>query len=52
MSKVEGKAKLSQNRSRADREGVVTGLRQSDRPDELSVADQMASALEEDGLGL
>ncbi|SES22975.1 negative transcriptional regulator, PaiB family [Pedococcus cremeus] len=52
VSKVEGKAKLSQNRSRADREGVVTGLRQSGRPDELSVADQMASALEEDVLGL
>ncbi|WP_141774808.1 FMN-binding negative transcriptional regulator [Phycicoccus sp. SLBN-51] len=52
VSKVEGKAKLSQNRSRADREGVVTGLRQSGRPDELGVADQMASALEEgvDGL--
>ncbi len=46
VSKVEGKAKLSQNRSRADREGVVTGLRQSARPDDLSVADQMASALD------
>ena len=48
VSKVEGKAKLSQNRSRADREGVVTGLRQSVRPNELSVADQMASALDEE----
>lgn len=48
VSKVEGKAKLSQNRSRADREGVVAGLRQSDRPGEQSVADQMASALDED----
>ena len=48
VSKVEGKAKLSQNRSRADREGVVTGLRQSVRPNELCVADQMASALDEE----
>lgn len=48
VSKVEGKAKLSQNRSRADREGVVTGLRQSGRADELSVADQMESALDDD----
>ena len=48
VSKVEGKAKLSQNRSRPDRKGVVTGLRQSVRPNELSVADQMASALGEE----
>lgn len=48
VSKVEGKAKLSQNRSRADREGVVTGLRQRGRADDLSVADQMASALDDD----
>ena len=47
VSKVEGKAKLSQNRSRADREGVVTGLRQSARPNDLSVAEQMALALAE-----
>ena len=51
VSKVEGKAKLSQNRSRADREGVVTGLRQSDRPSEVSVADQMAAALDESADG-
>jgi transcriptional regulator len=48
VSKIEGKAKLSQNRSRADREGVVAGLRQSGRPDERSVAHLMASALGED----
>jgi transcriptional regulator len=46
VSKVEGKAKLSQNRSRADREGVVEGLRRGGRPDEQAVADQMESALE------
>jgi transcriptional regulator len=46
VTKVEGKMKLSQNRSRADREGVVAGLRQSARPGEQSVADQMAAALD------
>jgi len=48
VAKVEGKAKLSQNRSRPDREGVVAGLRQSDRANDLSVADQMASALDDE----
>ena len=48
LTLVEGKAKLSQNRSRADREGVVTGLRETGRPDEQPVADQMA-AIEEVG---
>lgn len=46
VTKVEGKAKLSQNRSQADREGVVTGLRQSGRPAERRVAEQMAAALD------
>ena len=46
VTNVEGKMKLSQNRSRADREGVVAGLRQSARPGEQSVADQMATALD------
>jgi transcriptional regulator len=45
---VEGKAKLSQNRSRADREGVVDGLRGSARPGERAVAEQMAAALGDD----
>ncbi len=42
VEKVEGKAKLSQNRSDADREGVVAGLR--DEPGRLAhaVADDMA----------
>jgi transcriptional regulator len=44
VDKVEGKAKLSQNRSEADREGVVEGLRRSGRPAERTVADQMAEA--------
>jgi transcriptional regulator len=45
VTQVEGKAKLSQNRSQADREGVVTGLRQSTRPGEQEVAAQMAATL-------
>jgi transcriptional regulator len=48
VAKVEGKAKLSQNRSRRDREGVVAGLRESHRANDLSVADQMASALDDE----
>jgi transcriptional regulator len=47
LTRVEGKSKLSQNRSQADREGVVAGLRRHGRPDEQGVADQMAQALEE-----
>ena len=46
VTKVEGKAKLSQNRSEADREGVVTGLRETGRADEQPVADSMAAALD------
>lgn len=38
---VEGKAKLSQNRSDADRTGVVTGLRREGGSREHEVADQM-----------
>ena len=47
VSRVEGKAKLSQNRSQADREGVIAGLRRSGRPDEQGVADEMALAIED-----
>lgn len=47
VTRVEGKTKLSQNRSRADREGVVEGLRESGRPDEQGVAEEMAMAVEE-----
>ncbi|PFG17776.1 PaiB family negative transcriptional regulator [Propionicimonas paludicola] len=45
VTRVEGKAKLSQNRSRADREGVVVGLRESQRPEEQSVAEEMAAVI-------
>jgi len=48
VEKVEAKAKLSQNRSEADRVGVVSGLR-SERPEsargEAQVADRMAEDL-------
>jgi transcriptional regulator len=38
---VEGKAKLSQNRSLADRDGVITGLREGPRASDQVVADAM-----------
>ncbi len=41
MTSVEGKAKLSQNRSDADRAGVVAGLRTTGRPGDAAVADAM-----------
>lgn len=40
---VEGKAKLSQNRSEADRAGVIEGLRADGRPGDLAVAEAMAA---------
>ena len=43
---VEGKAKLSQNRSDADRRGVVAGLRAEGDPAAYRVADEMERALE------
>ena len=46
VTKVEGKAKLSQNRSDADRAGVVEGLRADGRPGDLAVADAMAASLD------
>ena len=42
---VEGKAKLSQNRSTADQQGVIEGLRADGRPGDLAVADAMAAIL-------
>jgi transcriptional regulator len=41
---VEGKAKLSQNRSEADRGGVVKGLGQAADPGSSSIAAAMRSA--------
>jgi len=41
VESVEGKAKLSQNRSDADRDGVVEGLRAETDPSSHEVADEM-----------
>lgn len=41
VERVEGKAKLSQNRSEEDRAGVIRGLRDEGGPRESVVADQM-----------
>jgi transcriptional regulator len=41
IERVEGKSKLSQNRSEEDRAGVVAGLRAEGSGREATVADQM-----------
>jgi transcriptional regulator len=41
VERVEAKAKLSQNRSAADRAGVIAGLTASDRPEDHVVAQAM-----------
>ena len=46
VESVEGKAKLSQNRSDADRRGVIAGLRAEGDPAAHRVADEMERALE------
>jgi transcriptional regulator len=46
VERVEGKAKLSQNRSRQDRAGVVAGLRREGSVRAQPVADRMAQDLE------
>lgn len=43
---VEGKAKLSQNRSAADRAGVIEGMRAEESPRARAVAEQMAARAE------
>ena len=45
VERVEAKAKLSQNRSAADREGVVRGLRQEGRAEASVVAEQVSRGL-------
>ena len=49
VQRVEAKAKLSQNRSEADRAGVVEGLRREDSPEAAVVAEQMALHLRGSG---
>lgn len=41
ITRIEGQRKLSQNRSAADREGVIAGLSQSDREDDRVIANQI-----------
>jgi transcriptional regulator len=41
VERIEGKAKLSQNRSEADREGVVAGLRGTGGAEDAAIADLM-----------
>jgi transcriptional regulator len=41
ISKVEGKAKMSQNQPERNRTGVVAGLKASDEPDDQLVADRV-----------
>jgi transcriptional regulator len=43
VERIEGKAKLSQNRSAADRRGVIDGLRGEPSPAAAAVADAMAA---------
>jgi transcriptional regulator len=43
VHRIEGKAKLSQNRSAADRRGVMDGLRAESSPAAVTVADAMAA---------
>ncbi|CAN5691771.1 FMN-binding negative transcriptional regulator [soil metagenome] len=47
VARVEAKAKLSQNRSPADRRGVIDGLRGEDSPGAPAIADAMAAGLPE-----
>jgi len=46
ISRLEGKAKLSQNRSRTDRAGVIEGLRDSPSETERAVAQLMEAQLD------
>lgn len=44
---VEGKSKLSQNRSATDRDGAIAGLRKSLRPQDHQLADAMECTLQQ-----
>jgi transcriptional regulator len=46
VTRLEGKLKLGQNRSRADREGVIAELRQRGDAASAAVADAMQAALD------
>lgn len=46
VERVEGKAKLSQNRSDADRRGAIGGLAASELPGDLAMSERMRATLE------
>jgi transcriptional regulator len=46
IRRLDGKRKLSQNRTAADRQGVIAGLRQQGDPEGMAVAELMASLRE------
>lgn len=46
IARLEGKLKLGQNRTRADREGVIAELRQRGDGDSLALADAMQAVLD------
>ncbi len=46
IRRLEGKWKVSQNRTRAEREGVIVGLAQLDTPESLAMSEMVAKALE------
>lgn len=47
IARMEGKFKLSQNRSDADRRGVIAGLRDTGSPSDAALAELMASRLQD-----
>jgi transcriptional regulator len=47
ITRLEAKAKISQNRSEADRQGVIAGLEASDRPGDLALAAVMRRPAED-----
>jgi transcriptional regulator len=49
LSRIEGKWKLSQNRDKDDRRGVVEGLRERGDAASLAMADLVEGAIGEEG---
>ncbi len=45
ITRIEGKAKMSQNRKPEDAQGAIAGLRATGRPDDARLADLMAAQL-------
>jgi len=48
IARIEGKWKLGQNRTAADRAGAIAGLRTTGTPDDATLANLMAAAMEDD----